>query len=85
MILASCEADTKISLPCRVNAMTALTKSPWPWKRLAGFRVESVHDQIDLSQQPAKIVSELGDTATDVSGAVAPEKLADILLVCRKG
>jgi hypothetical protein len=63
--------------------MTALTKSPWPWKRLAGFRVERVHDQIDLSQQLANIVSDLVDTATDVSGAVGPEKVAVTFLVCR--
>jgi hypothetical protein len=52
---------------------------------LASFRVESVHDQIDLSQQPANIVSDLGDTATDVSGAVGPEKVAVTLFVCTRG
>lgn len=61
--------------------MTALTKSLCPRNRLAGFRVESVHDQIDLSQQPANIVSDLGEMATEVSGAVGPEKVADTLFV----
>jgi hypothetical protein len=85
MMLASCEAETRTSFPCRVKVMMALTKSPWPWKRLASFRVESVHDQIDLSQQPANIVSDLGDTATDVSGAVGPEKVEVTLFVCTRG
>jgi len=62
--------------------MMALTKSPWPWKRLAGLREESDHDQIDLSQHAANSVSDLGRTATDVSGAVGPENVAVTLLVC---
>ena len=49
---------------------------------MAGFRVERVHDQIDLSQQPANIVPDLGDTATDVRGAVGPENVAVTFLVC---
>jgi len=61
--------------------MTALTKSLWPWKRLAVLRVESVHDQIDLSQHPANNVSDLGEMATEVRGAVGPEKVAATLLV----
>jgi len=61
--------------------MMALTKSPWPWKRLAGLREESDHDQIDLSQHAANSVSDLGRTATDVSGAVGPENVAVTLLV----
>jgi len=69
------------SLPCSVNAMTALTKSLWPWKRLAGLRVERVHDQIDLSQHPANSVSDFGETATDVRGATGPVKVAATLLV----
>lgn len=81
MMLASCEADTMTSLPCSVNAMTALTKSLWPWKRLAGLRVERVHDQIDLSQHPANSVSDFEETATDVRGATGPVKVAATLLV----
>ena len=84
MMLASCEADTRISLPFNVNVMTALTKSLWPWKRLAVLRVDSVHDQIDLSQHPANNVSDLGETATDVRGAVGPENVAATLLVYRR-
>lgn len=61
--------------------MMALTKSPWPWKRLVGLREERDHDQIDLSQHAANSVSDLGRTATDVSGAVGPEKVATTLLV----
>jgi len=43
--------------------------------------VDSVHDQIDLSQHPANNVSDLGETATDVRGAVGPENVAATLLV----
>jgi hypothetical protein len=45
--------------------------------------VEHVHDHIDLSQQPAKTVSDFGETATDVSGAVGPDNVADTSADCK--
>lgn len=84
MMLASCEAETKISLPLRIKAMMALTKSLWPWKRVEGFREASDHDQIDLSQQLANSVPDLADTATEVRGATGPVKVAATLLVCKQ-
>lgn len=54
-----------------------MTKSPCPWNRLPAFRVERVQDHIDLSQQPANTVSDLGEMATEVKGAFGPEKVAD--------
>jgi hypothetical protein len=77
MMLASADAEIRISLFCNVHTRTALTKSLCPWYRLLGLRVEHVQDHIDLSQQPAKTVSDFGETATDVSGAVGPENVAD--------
>lgn len=53
-------------------------KSLWPWKRRPGFRVLRDHDHIDLSQHPANIVSDFAETASEVRGAVGPEKVADI-------
>lgn len=77
-MLASAEAETSISVPFMEMARMALTKSPCPKNRLAGCRDERDHDQMDLSQQPAKTVSDLGETAIDVRGAIGPEKVADI-------
>lgn len=49
---------------------------------MPGFRVEVDHDHIDLSQQPANNVFDLGETASDVRGATGPEKVADTLWSC---
>jgi hypothetical protein len=62
-----------------------LTKSLWPWYFLLGFGDERVQDHIDLSQQPANIVSEVGETATEVRGAIGPENVADTLAVWEDG
>ena len=77
MMVVSAEAEIRTSLPCSLHAKTALTKSLWPWNLFPGFREEAFHDHIDLSQQPAKRVFEVGDIATDVRGAAAPEKVAE--------
>jgi hypothetical protein len=85
MMVASAEAESRISLFCSVHTRTALTKSVCPWYLLPGFREERVHDHIDLSQHPAKMVPDVGDTATEVSGAAGPENVKDTSADCGAG
>lgn len=46
--------------------------------------MERVHDQIDLSQQPANSVLDFEETATEVRGATGPVKVAATLLVYKR-